>query len=95
VEAMHFGCPVVCFPIPRQYRKRGGDAAFYFEPDLTVEFSRQTLLSGTEDKLRLGAAKASAAASCRQAGRASRGTISAERSPRRSRRTVAESATES
>jgi glycosyltransferase involved in cell wall biosynthesis len=50
VEAMYFGCPVVC-SYSSGIPEAGGDAAFYFDPTSLLSFE-QTLLS-TLRQLRL------------------------------------------
>ena len=65
VEAMHFGCPVVC-SYSSAIPEAGGDAAFYFDPTSLLSFE-QTLLSALR-QLRLGR-ESIRAASCRQASR--------------------------
>src|SRR5271169_115878 len=63
VEAMYFGCPVVC-SYSSGIPEAGGDAAFYFDPTSLLSFE-QTLLAALR-RLRLEGA-AIRAASRRQA----------------------------
>jgi glycosyltransferase involved in cell wall biosynthesis len=65
VEAMYYGCPVVC-SYSSAIPEAGGDAAFYFDPTSLLSFE-QTLLSALR-RLRLER-ESIRAASCRQASR--------------------------
>jgi glycosyltransferase involved in cell wall biosynthesis len=87
VEAMYFGCPVVC-SYSSGIPEAGGDIAFYFDPTSLLSFE-QTLLSALR---RLRRERASWRAACRH--RASRFTWHdfARRIDKAIARTVAESA---